>query len=590
MKKRNFLTIGLILAAVVIFAETKVFAAPPVNDNFTNAQIISGTSGQVSITNVEATKESGEAAHALNAGGSSVWLKYVAPGNGVLRLLLGSNGWDTTLAVYRGTSLSNLVSVAANDDYVTSFGFTNASKLDFGTQAGTTYYIAVDGHRNEDGTLSTGTTNLYFELQNAAWNDNFSTSEAIGLATGSTTRTITTSNVGAGKQVGEPDIVGNPGGKSVWFSLRNSAATQMTFELAVEARSTLNPLGVVTPLFAVYTGSSVDSLTEVTHLAGSSNFNNLILRAEPNTKYYIAIDTLDTGVGAPTANFTLTYGINKSKKIPDFDRDGKADISVYRPTTGVFYTLDSVTDNLRAFQWGVNGDKPMFNDLDFDGKPDYFVYRPDTQIWYVSRSLTNTYSAYNFGNTTDIPLTLTRFANGGVSPYIVVFRPNDGTWWFQPPGIGSFAFPLGQNSDVPVTADFDGDGTDEIAVFRPSNGTWYFANPFNGQFLPPVQFGQANDIPVPADYDGDGFADIAIFRPSTGVWWFRNRLNGAQTAIRFGQSGDKPQPADYDNDGKSDLAVFRAGTWWILNSGSASNVKAVKFGLSTDIPITSPVK
>ena len=591
MKKSNFFIVKLTrlfaLAAFLIFSAAWAQAAAPANDNFANAQTISGASGQVSITNVEATKETGETAHALNAGGNSVWLKYVAPGNGVLRLQTGSNGWDTTLAVYRGTNLGNLVPVAANDDYETSFGNTYGSKLDFGTQTGTTYYIAVDGHRKEDGTVSTGTTNLYFELQNAAWNDNFSTLEGIGLPSGGKTRSVTTSNVGAGRQVGEPTIAGNPGGKSVWFSLTNNQDHPVAFEFGLEARSTANPSGFVTPLFAVYKGSSLETLSEVTVLLGSTRYNRLHLRAEPHTKYYIAIDTYDTGAGAPTANFTLTYGIAKSVKVPDFDRDGKADLSVYRPTTGTFYGLDSITGNLRGVQWGLNGDKAMFNDLDYDGYPDYFVYRPDTGVWYIFRSQTNTYSIYQWGLSTDVPLTLTRFTNGGVYPYIVVFRPADGTWWFQPPGAGSFVFQFGQTGDVPLTADFNGDGTDEIAVFRPSSGTWYIADPFTGAFIDAIRFGQTGDIPVPADFDGDGFTDIAIFRPSTGDWWFRNRLTGAETATKFGLHGDKPQPADYDNDGIADLAVFRNGFWWIRSS-LTGGVRVAQFGVSSDVPVTSP--
>jgi hypothetical protein len=77
-------------------------------------------------------------------------------------------------------------------------------------------------------------------------------------------------------------------------------------------------------------------------------------------------------------------------------------------------------------------------------------------------------------------------------------------------------------------------GTD-IAVWRPSNGTWYLRNIGN------VQYGTNGDIPVPADYSGDGIADLAVWRPSDHHWHIRNIGN-----FEYGTDGDIMVPADYD--------------------------------------------
>ena len=52
----------------------------PANDNFANAQVISGASGTVTATNVGAGKEAGEPDHADNPGGASIWYAWTAPG------------------------------------------------------------------------------------------------------------------------------------------------------------------------------------------------------------------------------------------------------------------------------------------------------------------------------------------------------------------------------------------------------------------------------------------------------------------------------------------------------------------------------
>ncbi len=54
-----------------------------------------------------------------------------------------------------------------------------------------------------------------------------------------------------------------------------------------------------------------------------------------------------------------------------------------------------------------------------------------------------------------------------------------------------------------------------------------------------MTFGFATDLPVPADYDGDGKADIAVFR--NGIWYIQRSRDGF-TGVAFGEATDKPAP------------------------------------------------
>ena len=150
----------------------------------------------------------------------------------------------------------------------------------------------------------------------------------------------------------------------------------------------------------------------------------------------------------------------------DYDGDGRADLSVRRPSTGFWYILRG-TAGYMVMAWGVATDNVTPADFDGDGKTDVAVFRPSTGTWFWFNSGSQTFQQDSWGA----------------------------------PG------------DLPVPADHDADHKADLVIFRPSTGTWYRKMSADSSFSV-TGFGVAGDKPVVGDFDGDGKADIAIFRPS----------------------------------------------------------------------------
>ena len=132
----------LILLASVCALAPPALAAPPANDNRVDAKALRGLyDGDFGATNRGATKEVGEANHAGDAGGHSVWYRW--PATRTMWYTVDTCDEDTTfdtlLAVYTKTGR-----VGSNDDATRNCG-NERSRVRFKARAGVTYYIAVDG-------------------------------------------------------------------------------------------------------------------------------------------------------------------------------------------------------------------------------------------------------------------------------------------------------------------------------------------------------------------------------------------------------------------------------------------------------------
>ncbi len=263
-----------------------------------------------------------------------------------------------------------------------------------------------------------------------------------------------------------------------------------------------------------------------------------------------------------------------------FDGDGKSDISVYRPSSGIWYTLRSSDNSFTTQSWGISTDKVVTADYDGDSKTDLAVYRPSTGAWYLLRSTNSTFISQSFGISTDTPVPADYDGDGKAD--VAVYRA--GIWCILRSSDNQFvAQSFGISTDKAVPADYDGDGKADIAVYR--SGSWYIQQSGNNQLRGQL-FGTSTDLPVAGDYDGDGKADVAAYRPSTGTWYAMRSSNNSLLAQGWGIQTDVPVPADYGGDGKTDLAVYRpsSGVWYIQRSAD-DLMTAQPFGLSTDLPV-----
>lgn len=223
---------------------------------------------------------------------------------------------------------------------------------------------------------------------------------------------------------------------------------------------------------------------------------------------------------------------------------------------------------------------------------DLAIWRPGNGQWWIMNGAGTQQATVSWGQNFDLPIP-GDYDGDGKSDF-AVFRPtntttplvNKGTWYITNSAGGGGEFDFGLHDDKPVPADYDGDGRTDVAVWRSGNATWYivYSSTNTTVYGSLSSTPTTSDVPAPADYDGDGKADLAIFTGS--VFHILNSSNLQQTSTTFGAANDKPVSADYDGDGKADIAVWRGSdaTWYIKQS-SNNVIGSLQFGIGTDTPV-----
>jgi hypothetical protein len=251
------------------------------NDNRAAAELVSVAPALIFGNNACATKEAGEPNHAGDFGGHSVWYRWTPTKSKQAIINTEGSSFDTLLAVYRVVN-GNLVLVAENDDIV--YQVVRTSQVTIAAQAGVEYHIAIDGWGGESG--------AYRLNVDAPPNDYFANYFTLVGMSGTTNGY----NIGASREPNEPTHATTFGRRSVWYGWsapRNGVVIWDT--VGSDFDTTL----------AIYTGNSVDALTEVGSDNDSGPNATSIARftANASTLYRIVVD----GRGNAMGNIKLSW-------------------------------------------------------------------------------------------------------------------------------------------------------------------------------------------------------------------------------------------------------------------------------------------
>ncbi len=456
------------LAAALVSTDNR-----PFNDDFETRGHLVGSSVTTRSNNIGATSQNGEPANAGIAPSATLWWEWTAPTTATVNIDTSGSGYDTLLAVYTGTTLASLTPVTSNDND----GPLLTSRVSFTAQAGTTYEIVVDGKAG-----ATGFTKLNLSI--VPPNDNFSGAQVLtGLSA-----LVTATNAGATRETGEPRILNNAGGRSLWYKW--TAPTTQRFQVSAYSAD-------LDPLLAVYTGSAVNALTLIAASDNAYNEANpgttittetsalCTFTATAGTTYYFTVDAKPPSGGSAvllgTFHLSLTdslwQGLTTSAvtSAPAVAPDG----SVYVGSTdGIFYAFNS--DGSK--KWASTAITGIFDTAAaaiaddgtaYVGGTDGTVYAfsPDgTKKW--ASTLPSTASPTSISNAPALAADGTIYIKGD-DGYLYALNPADGSqkWRFLTNGL-SYASP----TVAPDGTIYIPSGNNYLYALNPSNGAqkWSF--------------------------------------------------------------------------------------------------------------------
>jgi hypothetical protein len=283
MNKLKFLTLTIIFVMAAVFVVPRVMtvqAAAPANDDFSDATVVNGLPFSETLITTDATTEPGDPGPCGNSyyPDRSVWYSFTPTESMYVQISTEGSNYYTAVGVYTGSydSLSEVNCTSRNAYLTTSLS------------AGTTYYFEVVWMGASYPGPGEGDFSLHLTLTQvvAPSNDNFADAKIVdGMP-----YQDSVDNTAATVEPGEPAGCSYNGPvKTIWYAYTPANKGILSGNASY---------------LTVYTGNTLDSLTQITCTSWDNSFQTSV---SPGTTYYIQLGSVydsDSGHISVYLNFT----------------------------------------------------------------------------------------------------------------------------------------------------------------------------------------------------------------------------------------------------------------------------------------------
>ena len=166
-----------------------------------------------------------------------------------------------------------------------------------------------------------------------------------------------------------------------------------------------------------------------------------------------------------------------------------------------------------------------------------------------------------------------------------------GVWTIEQPTGAPLRLALGVPGDLPIAADWEGDGLLAPGVYRPSLNRWFIDRHLTGR--PDLVFSlpgmRPGDLPVAGAWEGRA-AGPGFYRPADLSWHlFRSPASPAEDfpVVHLGSPDAIPLAGDWDGDGRATPGFYRPGGSVTLVNALADQVPLWSYTLAPGAPVVA---
>jgi hypothetical protein len=150
-------------------------------------------------------------------------------------------------------------------------------------------------------------------------------------------------------------------------------------------------------------------------------------------------------------------------------------------------------------------------------------------------------------------------------------------------GVADTTVLRGDPGDVPLSCDWDGNGTETVGVYRNGRFFLFDSNAGDARSVADFWFGDRGDVPLCGDWDGDGKDSVGVWRKG---WFFLRNDNAggiAQGSFPFGNVVAQPVVGNWDGDPYDTVGVYMSNTLYYTNTNIRPTAAgSLPFGAGAD--------